>query len=185
MIRRITALILVVAIAGLVVGPADAKKKKKPAPVSITYHMNWGGDCAGSGYLALAPAPNPDSCALYFPGLGDSHSFPSSEGTPFALDATKSIPVDFVLSHAASAQATFEAVLTGTIKGESTPIASANQTILVGISGMPTPVHFDLEPDAALNNSVLTGLSLTISWTDGFSYSTIDFDAGATVIIND
>jgi hypothetical protein len=146
--------------------------------------MNWGGDCAGSGYLALAPAPNPDACALYFPGLGDSYSFPSSEGTPFVLDATKPIPVDFVLSHVASAQAAFEAVLTATIKGESTPIASANQTILVGMSGMPTPVHFDLEPDAALNNAVVTGLALTISWTDGFSYSTIDFDAGATVIIN-
>ena len=182
MVRRITAFILVVAIAGLVVGPADAKKKKKPA--SITYHMNWGGDCAGSGYLALAPTPNPDACALYFPGLGDSHSFSASEGTPFALDATTPIPVDFVLSHAASAQAVFEAVLTGTIKGESTPIASANQTIPVGVSGMPTSVHFDLEPDAALNNAVVTGLSLTISWTGGFSYSTIDFDAGATVIIN-
>jgi hypothetical protein len=186
MVRRITALILVAALAGLVVSPAEAKKKKKkaPAPVAITYHMNWGGDCpTGSGYLALTPTPNPDACALYFPGIADTYSFPGSEGTPFALDTTKPIAVDFLLIDVVSAAAEFEAVLTGTIDGQETPIASGTQTI-VAAAGMRTPVHFDLEPDAALNNALLTGLNLTISWTSGVTYSTIDLDAGATMIVN-
>jgi hypothetical protein len=146
--------------------------------------MNWAGDCAGSGYLALVATPNPDDCALYFPGLGDSYSFPGSEGTPFALDATKPIAVDFVLAHRVTVAADFEAVLTGTINGEMTPIASGTQTIVAGVAGLPTPVHFDLEPDAALNNATVTGLNLTINWTNGLTYSSIDFDSGATLIMN-
>jgi hypothetical protein len=186
MVRRITALILVAALAGLVVSPAEAKKKKKkaPAPVAITYYMNWMGDCAGGGYLALVATPNPDDCALYFPGLGETYSFPGSEGTPFALDATKPITVDFQLITVVTAAAEFEAVLTGTINGEEKPIASATQTVIAGTSAARVPLHFDLEPDAALNNAQITGLNLTINWTSGVTYSTIDFDSGATMVVN-
>jgi hypothetical protein len=184
MARKVASLFVIVALIGLIAAPVEAKKKRKPSPVAITYHLNWMGDCAGSGYLSLTATPNEGQCALYFPGLGDSYGFAGSEGTPFFLDATKAIPVDFVLIHVASVAADFEVVLEGTINGESTPIASGTQTVVAGSTVTPTPLHYDLEPDASLDKAKVTGLSLTINWTNGVTYSQIDFDAGATMVIN-
>ncbi|MGI8407286.1 MAG: hypothetical protein ACR2L3_02085, partial [Actinomycetota bacterium] len=89
MMRKITALILIAALTGLIMSPAEAKKKKKPVAVTSTQYLNWLGDCAGSGYLSLEPVVNDESCALFFPGVGDTHAFPGSEGLPLTLDASQ------------------------------------------------------------------------------------------------
>ncbi len=190
MLRRVTALVLVVALATLVGGPVQAKKKKKPkpppapAPVAVTFHMNWGGDCEGAGFLSLASVPNPDECALFFPELGNSYAFPATEGLPFGLDATKAITVDFELSSAATAAGEFEAVMTGTVGGQDVEIARATQTVLVA-ANESTPVHFDLQPDAALDKAEVSALTLTINWTGGLTFSTIDLSSGtSTTVVN-
>ena len=182
--RKIGIVALVVALAGLVVSPVEAKKRKKAVPVQVTYYMNWFGDCAGSGVLGLETVPNPDACALYFPGLGDSFSFPGSEGFPFALDVSKPITVDFSLSTVVTVAADFEVVLEGTIGDEDKVIASGTQTVLAATNANPPAVHYDLEPDAALDKAQITHLTLTISWTNGATYSTIDFDAAPNLVIN-
>ncbi len=187
MLRKITAVALVVALAGLISSPVQAKKnKKKPsgsAPIELTYYMNWFGDCAGSGYLALESTPNDASCALFFPGLGDTYAFGGAVEGPFTLDATKPITVDFVLSQVVSAAAEFEVDLRGTIKGESTDIASATQAITAATSLESTPLHYELQPEASLQGANVSDLTLTISWTSGATYSQMIFDSGTTMVV--
>lgn len=183
MVRRLTAVVAAVALAALAVAPADAAAKtKKAAPK--TYYLNWAGDCSGSGYLSLKPVPNPDDCALFFPQLGDTHFFAGSEGMPFALDATKTIPVDFNLSTVASAAAEFEALLTATVGGAQVDVASATTSVQVAGPGA-TPVHFDLEPDPALHRAKVSSLTLTIRWTSGFTYSSMQVGTeGSRMIVS-
>ena len=181
--RKLTAIVLAAAIAGLIVSPVEAKKKK-PAPVEVTYWMNWFGDCAGSGVLSLTYTANEGACALYFPGLGDSYSFATHEGTPFALDASKPIIVDLRLVEVVSLAADFEVTIEGEIGGENKVIASGTQTVLASMSATTAPLHFELEPDASLNKAKVEGLRVTVAWTNGATYSQIDFDYGATVDIN-
>jgi hypothetical protein len=180
-------LVLALALAGLIAAPVDAKRRRKPRklrPKVVTYQMNWGGDCAGGGYLGLETVPNPDSCALYFPELGNSYSFPATEALGFKLNAKKTVTVDFTLNHVASVAADFEAVLEGTVNGKTKEFASQTQTITAATNAQATPVHFDLDPADTLHKGKVSALYLTVSWTNGVTYSTINFDAGAPVVVH-
>jgi hypothetical protein len=181
MTRKIASVVLVALLASVITGPVEAKKKPKPAP--ITYYLNWGGDCAGYGFLSLTSQPNDASCALFFPELGNSYSFFGDEGTPFALDTSKVITLDFVLNQVASLAADFEVVLEGTVNGKSAEIASGTQTVLVGVSATPAAVHYDLEPDASLNGARISDLRLTVTWTNGVTYSTMDLQSGSATLV--
>lgn len=186
MLRRITALLLVVALAGLVAGPVQAKKKKPkaPVPVAVTYYINWAGDCAGSGFLSVTSTPNPDACALFFPELGNSFAFPASDGLPFVLDATKAMTVDFELSHALTVAGEYEVIVTGTVAGQDAEVARGTATVAAAAEES-TPMHFDLQPDAALDKAEVSALTLTINWSGGMSYSTIALEDGtATMVVN-
>jgi hypothetical protein len=180
MFRRITAALLVVALAGLMPASVEAKKTKKPKGVEVVLQMNWQGDCAGSGYLAAETIPNPDDCALFFPGLGDTYSFHDIEGTAFKLNAKKGMTVDFSLSSVVTVAADFEAVLNGTVGGKDVTIASATDQMT---SVVDEEIHFDLEPDKKLHKKKVSSLNLTITWTNGVTYSSIDFNAGAPVVM--
>lgn len=185
MVRKITALALVVALAGLIASPVEAKKKK-PAPAEMTYYMSWFGDCAGSGFLSFKYTEDEgQDCALFFPGIAaNSYSFYGKDGTPFRLDASKMIPVDFELGHVATAAADFEVTLKATIDGESTELGSATQTITAATSAEPTRLHYEFEPDASLHGARVSELSLTITWTgSGFTYSSMNFSPSNTVVI--
>jgi hypothetical protein len=181
MSRKVASVVLIALLVSVIAGPVEAKKRRKPAP--ITYYLNWGGDCAGTGFLSLRSQPNEESCALFFPGLGDSYAFYGIEGTPFALDTSKVITLDFELNQVASVAADFEVLLEGTISGKSKEIASGTQTVSVGASGMPAAVHYDLEPDGSLNGAKITDLRLTVTWTNGVTYSTMDLESGSATLV--
>lgn len=180
MSRRITGLLLVALVAGLVATPVQAKKAAGPA----TYYISWAGDCAGSGYLATASSPNPDACALYFPGLGDSHSFAAVAGLPLVLDARKAILVDFSLGHVASVAADFDVTLTGEVDGKDVEIATDTASVVAAGPGS-TPVHVDLDPDDSLVKGKVTRLILTVTWSGGATYSQMELEEGtATVVLS-
>lgn len=185
MTRRSTAILAAVAAAALLVAPTGALAKKKPAPrpVTVTQYLNWGGDCAGAGFLALTHTPNPDSCALFFPELANTHAFGGAEGLPIALDASQPVTVDFTLSNVATAAADFEAALSATVGDEQVDIGSA--TVNVPATPDDVPLHFDLEVPAELDKAKVTALTLQITWTGGFTYSSIDLDSGtAQLVVN-
>lgn len=181
MSRKTMAILAVGAVVGLLVNPAGAAAKKRLRPMTMTQFLNWGGDCAGSGYLALSHVPNPESCALYFPELTSQHYFGGSEGMPFVLDADQKVTVDFDLNSVVTAAAEFEAVLSATVDDDQVDVASA--TVAVQVANGSTPVHFDLEPAPALDNAKVSGLNLTIAWSDGVTYSTIDLDSGTAQMV--
>lgn len=180
MFRRFTAIVMVVAIAGAIAAPADAKRKSP----EMTYYMDWYGDCAGGGLLTnVQPDPPESPCALYFPTLGDSHMFGGDQGMPFSLDTTKPVVVDVTLTHVVSATADFEVEVEGTVKGKDRLIASDVQTVVAGTFVENTPLHFELEADPALNKAKISYLTVTLSWTNGVTYSQIDFSQSATVVL--
>ena len=180
MSRKATALVLAALVAGLVAGPVQAKK----AVPASTYYISWAGDCTGVGYLADKPSPNPDACALFFPELGSSYSFGAIDGLPVVLDARKPIPVDFSLSHVASVAATFDVTLSGEVDGKDAEIGAGTATVTASGPGS-TPVHLDLEPDPSLHKGKVTRLTLTVTWSDGVTYSQMELEEGnATVVLS-
>lgn len=188
MIRRVTALALTLALAGLIPAPASAKAAKAQSkPTNLVYYLNWAGDCAGSGFLAPQLRANPDSCALYFPGLMNpapslygGHVFPAIKLRAFDLNADKPITVDFRLSNVSSVAADFVVTVDGTIDGKDVTIGSATQQVT---SPVAEDLHFEIDPAAELDEGRVTGLSVSIDWTGGVTYSSIDIDAGAPVVI--
>lgn len=179
--RKIAAILAVGALAGALLSPAHAVAKKKARPLVMTQYLNWGGDCGGAGYLALSHTANPDSCALFFPEVASEHYFAGSQGMPFVLDADQDVTVDFTLNSVVTAAAEFQATLTATVGGEQVDVASATTTVQVARGA--TPVHFDLEPARALDNAKVSALNLTITWTDGITYSSIDLDSGTAQLV--
>ncbi|MDQ3952368.1 MAG: hypothetical protein M3279_05315 [Actinomycetota bacterium] len=178
--RKVFTALLVVSLAGGIAPAAEAKKKARPRP--LTYYMNWVGDCSGSGLLAVKFVANPDDCALFFPGLASEHVFVGPAASPFRLDASREVAVDFELTHVAQVAAEFEVELTAVVGGDTKTVATGTQTILAASVGR-TPVHYDLEPDKALDGKTLEGLSLTVSWTSGVSYSSIDLQNGSGAVV--
>lgn len=180
-----TGVVAAVAAAGLLIAPAGAKPKTKESAAGTKYYLNWGGDCGGSGYLALEHVSNPDACALFFPELGSSYYFGGSDGMPFALDADRTITVDFNLATVVTAAAEFEAVLSATVGRRQVEVASATATVLAAGPVGGSPVHFDLEPSPGLDEAKVAALNLTISWTDGVTYSSMDLESGtATMVVH-
>jgi hypothetical protein len=180
MSRKLTAFVLAALAAGLVAAPVQAKKTVPPS----TYYISWAGDCTGMGYLATKPSPNPDACALFFPELGSSYTFGATDGLPIVLDAGKAIPVHFSLSHVASAAATFDVTLSGQVNGKDAEIGAGSATFTANGPGS-TPVHLDIEPDPSLHKGKVTRLSLTVTWSDGVTYSQMQLEDGsATVVVS-
>lgn len=178
--RKVLVALLVASLTGGISPAVEAKKKARPRP--LLYYMNWIGDCAGSGSLAAKFVANPDDCALFFPGLGSEHVFVGPAASPFTLDASREAVVDFELTHVAQVAAEFEVELTAMVDGEAKTIATGTQTILAAGPGR-TPVHYDLEPDPAFDGATLDSLSLTVAWTSGVSYSSIDLQNGSGAVV--
>ena len=186
MYRRFVAVVAVIAVAGLLVAPAADAKKAKKKSVELTHYFDWYGDCTGSGFLNRStPKANEDACALFFPGLGDTYTFTALQGKPFTLDATKPVVIHVAMSHAATAAAEFEVVLTGNIKGQNKVIASGTQTVTSGSFVQDAPLHYELKADSALHKAKMTSLSATLTWKSGVSYSQVDFSGPSTIVLNE
>jgi hypothetical protein len=186
MIRRTVAVVLAVVLAGLISAPVGAKPKG-PKATTLVYYMNWAGDCAGSGFLAPKLEGNPDGCALYFPGLMPpapslygGHVFPALSLRPFKLNAKQPISVDFRLSNVSSVAADFVVTVEGTVNGKDVTIGSATQQVT---SPVGVQLHFEVDPAAELDKGKVTGLSVSVDWTGGVTYSQIDFESGPSVTI--
>ena len=189
MSRKLAHLALALALVALIAGPVQAGKNRR-SPGPTTFFLNWDGGCDGGGYLSSAPVPNPAACAQYFPVANLSHAFRATGQAPFILDATKTISVDFVLDHIVSGAAEFEVVVEATI-GKATAgtrsqvIASGTQAVTAETGFDPTTFHYELEPDAALHLAKASYATVTITWTDGATWSTIDMESGnASVTFN-
>ena len=190
MTRRITALLVVLVLAGLVVSPADAAKKKKkkkvkkPIAVTSTQYLAWegGAECAGGPILAPVPTPNAEACALFGPELATSIEFASAGPTAFKLDAAKPITVDFSLFHVASVAADFTVDVTATVDGKEMTLATGTENIMAA-ANESTPLHYELKPDAAANGKVLTNLAVTITWASGATFSQMEIDAGDSPVV--
>ena len=178
--RKLFTALLVASLAGGVAPAVEAKKRARPRP--LMYYMNWVGDCSGSGLLAAKFVANPDDCALFVPGLRSEHVFVGPVATPFRLDASREVTVDFELTHVAQVAAEFEVELTATVDGDTKTVATGAQTIVAAGIGR-TLLHYDLEPDPALDGRTLEGLSLTVTWTSGVSYSSIDLQNGSGAVV--
>ncbi len=178
--RKTFAVLLAVSLVGGFGSAVEAKRKTRARP--ITYWMNWIGDCSGYGLLAATFQANPDDCALFFPGLGTEHAFVGPAGADITLDASREVVVDFELTHVAQVAAEFEVELTAFVDGEEQTIASGTQTVLAAGVGR-TPLHYELEADPALDRKVLESVTLTVAWTSGVSYSSIDLQNGSGAVV--
>lgn len=184
MSRKLAYLSLALAFVGLIAGPVEAGKNRR-SPVPITYFMNWDGGCDGGGYLSLTAAPNPGACAQYVPGTDTSHTFRASGQAPFILDATKPISVDFEVDHIVSGAAEFEVVLEATIGKDTMEIASGTQAVVVETGLEPTALHYEFKPDPSLHLAKVSYPVVTVTWTDGATWSTLDMESGnASVAFN-
>ena len=188
MTRRITALLVILVLAGLVVSPADAAKKKKkkkvkkPVAVTSTQYLAWVGDCTGSAMLSPTVAPNPDACALFFPELGSTFTFAGTAPAGLKLNAAKPITVDFSLSQVATAAADFRVDVTATVAGKEMTLATGTETITAEAQSSH-PFHYELKPDAAANGKVLTSLAVTVTWASGFTYSSMEIEPGDDPVV--
>jgi hypothetical protein len=144
--------------------------------------MNWDGGCDGGGYLSLKAVPNPAACSQYLPGTERSHTFRASGQAPFVLDATKPIAVDFTLDHIVSGAAEFEVTLEATIGNQTRVIASGAQAVTAETAWEPTAFHYDLEPDVNLHLAKISYPSVTITWSDGATWSNIDMESGNATV---
>lgn len=178
--RKILTTVLVLTLAVSGTGAVAAKSRAKPRPV--TYYMNWFGDCTGGGYLALKSVPNPDDCALFFPGLGSSHAFRGGAGMPLVLDAASKVVVDFELVHIAHVAADYEVVVTASVGGEDVEVARGVQTLLAKGVGR-TALHYELDPDPALDGAALESLTATVNWINGVSYASMDLQSDTARVV--
>lgn len=181
-------------VAGALVAPAAAKKKKKPkapVPAELTYFLHWdddgAGGCAGAKHMNLedtedpghgcGPTQQPAQEAYIATGAQPKieAAWPASVGTPFVLDASRKITGEIVVQTDIGAPlAALEVTITGQSGGEMKEIGtftSADFTLpSTFVTGDPEIVAFEIAPPGELQ-----GLSF-----DSFTVTTAVRKAAAT-----
>lgn len=106
----------------------------------------------------------------------DRTTFTSEDGVPFVLDATKPIKGSIALGSfccgaagISAGRATLQAVLTGTVNGETKTIGEASTDYVVTPAEATSIVEFEIKPDAALDKLSFTTLELQLT-NRGVSY---------------
>lgn len=191
-------LVIVGLVAGLVVGalaPAQAKKKKPkppPAPVAVDlkYFLADADGCdTSANQLSLTHIPTAgcwyvDSGAFYdalttsgqVSAADLATTWSTSEGTPFALDATKHItgeitteggscalssPAEVCAPTTLSAgNATLDVVVTAEIDGETTELGTFTETFQT-VPGTKQTSKVDIAIDAALDKKQVTNVTVS------------------------
>ncbi|MDQ3956964.1 MAG: hypothetical protein M3273_01445 [Actinomycetota bacterium] len=191
--RALVVGLLTALVAGSLLGPAQAKKKKPPKPVvpvqvDLSYFLRRdGADCADPThvFLSLTDAEDidPGSCGNNFYGvLGDAagttpmvYATRDADGVPVTLDATKEITgLIGVKSKSEQATArlgvgitTLHIELIGVSNGAEKTIGTADVEYQVQPGDMTQvyEVEFVMKPDTALDKAVFTSLSLSLQNT--------------------
>lgn len=178
--RNLALLLILGLIFGALAPSAVAKKKKKkPAPVDVVYHIVWGGEtCALSIETALASEE--DGCGDPFAGFGSATPLSTGawemavlDGLPLTLDATKVIKgvievdsyyaVDVGADVIGIGQPELSVKLTGTSAGEELVLGEmTTDPYTVTPASAEYVVEFEFQPPAQMNGQVLDTLTLTL-----------------------
>ena len=144
--RSIVVLVALGLLAGALVAPADAKKKKKkpvravtlvPAELKFYPHHTPDGatpeGCTGAYFMDLKADTADTTCSNsaqvaqeVYAAAGDeliSYSYPATEGVPFVLDASRKLTGEITLRGTVSVDAKAHLKLSGTIDGAEAVIA--------------------------------------------------------------
>jgi hypothetical protein len=182
-------------LAGALIAPADAARKKKKKVPSVAaeakFFMHWdddgAGGCAGMVHMDLEDKPDPGSgCefvaqpaneVLIATGQGLSRDWPASAGLPLVLDASRKI-VGEISIRGAAGRGTVDVVLSGTVGDESVELGTASAPFQVVASGQTGAAiaSFEIQPDAALNMKSLTSLNLNTMVRGVTAATYIDLD---------
>lgn len=185
--RKMLVVALVVGLlGGSLVGPVEAKKKKKKlAAVPVTFWFaNESGGCADDSafVLQLTEATEGSNCgnltygATYGPasdaGVANPYTYNAVEGLPFILDATQKITGTIQVSSRSVAagvpaflgagQATTIGTVTGTTGGESKELGTFESTYTVTPAQGVYEVKFEIEAPTEFDKAEFTGLGISL-----------------------
>jgi hypothetical protein len=214
--RSIVVLVALGLIAGSLAAPVEAKKKKKkpktpPAvtlvPAELKFFPHYPPDgatpegCTSTQSMDLkdtvdTTCSNSTQVAQeVFAAAGEeliSYVYPSTEGTPFILDASRKLTGEVTLRGTFSVNAKAELLLAGTVGGAEAVIAEGETGMGNGIASntaqgveLPGPavtVPIEIEIDKALDKLEVTTLTLTIT-VRGVHRGHVDLDRNPTHII--
>lgn len=176
-------------IAGSLVAPAAAAKKKKPkpkplVPAELTYFLHWdddgSGGCGGARHMNLQDTEDPGhGCGPTQQPLQEAYiasgaqpkieyAWPTSEGTPFILDATRKVTGEIVIqTDIAAPLAAVEVTLTGQTGGDLKELGtftSADFTLpSTFVTDEPHVVPFEFALPGELQGQKFDSLTLTTS----------------------
>lgn len=209
--RSVVVLVALGLLAGALVAPADAKKKKKPpatpVPVELKFYPHHTPDgatpegCTGAYFMDLKGETKDTTCSNstqvaqeVYAATGQelvSYTYPATEGVPFVLDASRKLTGEITLRGTFSVNAKAHLKLSGTVDGDDAVIAegetgsgnglASNTAQGVDLPGPAVTLPIELDVDKALDKKQVTGLTLVIT-VRGFHRGHVDLDRNPTYI---
>lgn len=172
--KKVVTLAVVAALALVVVGPADAKKKKpkKLSPAAVQYFLRTAEDCTAP---FLSTTDGEDVDCIYgdtgFSAVGEaagedwSMTYVASDGLPLVLDTAGKVTGSMAIRGWNTAggigEAEVDLVLSATIAGEEKEIGTFNHAYSAGPAHVET-IEFEMVLDPALAGVTLDGMSLNV-----------------------
>jgi hypothetical protein len=185
-------------IVGLMVGSsvtADAKKRRKPRPVTMKYFLHFPaqGDTCGTRYMDLKDSVDsgcgytfqPANEVLTQAGQGLIAEWPATGGFPFKLNAKKPIKAEFQLMNVfglpANGHAIFDFELSGTVGGQPVTLFEQSKEMTMAAPGSNVAT-FTAKVSKKLNGKPVTGLHATTNVHGASSFHYFELDANGAYI---